>query len=34
VTELVLDLNAMPEAEEEEPDRAKLGLSVEFPVAV
>ncbi|CAL4938805.1 unnamed protein product [Urochloa decumbens] len=34
--ELVLDLNALPELEAEEPaaDRAKLGLSVEFPVAV
>ncbi|CAL4913849.1 unnamed protein product [Urochloa decumbens] len=33
--ELVLDLNAVPELEAEEPaDRAKLGLSVEFPVAV
>ena len=32
--ELALDLNAVPELEEE-PDRAKLGLSaVEFPVAV
>ncbi|KAJ1297716.1 hypothetical protein BS78_01G398100 [Paspalum vaginatum] len=32
--ELVLDLNAVPELEEE-PDRAKLGLStIEFPVAV
>ncbi|OEL12846.1 hypothetical protein BAE44_0026139 [Dichanthelium oligosanthes] len=31
--ELVLDLNAVPELEEE-PDRAKLGLSVEFPVAL
>ncbi|TKV96809.1 hypothetical protein SEVIR_9G453500v4 [Setaria viridis] len=31
--EVVLDLNAVPEMEEE-PDRAKLGLSVEFPVAV
>ncbi|CAN6289841.1 unnamed protein product [Urochloa humidicola] len=33
--ELVLDLNAVPELEAEEPaERAKLGLSVEFPVAV
>ncbi|CAD6210661.1 unnamed protein product [Miscanthus lutarioriparius] len=31
--ELVLDLNAVPELEEEQ-DRAKLGLSIEFPVAV
>ncbi|KAG2541675.1 zinc finger protein ZAT11-like [Panicum virgatum] len=31
--ELALDLNAVPELEEE-PDRAKLGLPVEFPVAV
>ncbi|CAN6284709.1 unnamed protein product [Urochloa humidicola] len=33
--ELVLDLNAVPELEEEPAaDRAKMGLSVEFPVAV
>ncbi|CAN6295558.1 unnamed protein product [Urochloa humidicola] len=32
--ELVLDLNALPELEDEPADRAKLGLSVEFPVAV
>ncbi|CAN6301346.1 unnamed protein product [Urochloa humidicola] len=32
--DLVLDLNAVPEMEEEQADRAKLGLSVEFPVAV
>jgi hypothetical protein len=32
--DLVLDLNAVPEELDEEQDCAKLGLSIDFPVAI